>query len=55
MTGDRSAGESFLQLINGGRPFATFLFSVHLSDVASMFGEQESSQSICRRYDGDIS
>jgi hypothetical protein len=55
VTGDRSAGEPFLQLINGGQPFATVPYSVHLNDIASLFGKQGSSQSIRRRYDGDIS
>jgi hypothetical protein len=54
VTGDRSADEPFLQLINGGQPFATAPYSVHLNDIASLLREQGSSQSICRRYDGDI-
>jgi hypothetical protein len=54
VTGDRPADEPFLQLINGGRPFAV-RYSVHLNDIASLSGEQGSSQSIRRRYDGDIS
>jgi hypothetical protein len=55
VTGDRPAGEPFLQQINGARPFAVVPYSVHLNDIASLFGEQRSSQSIRRRYDGDIS
>jgi hypothetical protein len=55
VTGDRPADEPFLQLINGGQPFAAVPYSVHLNDIASLFGEQGSSQSIRRRYDGDIS
>ena|GEM_PF-5291216 len=38
MTGERSADEPFLQLINGGRPFATVPYSVHLNDIASLWG-----------------
>lgn len=49
------AGEPFLKLINGGRPFAAVPYSVHLNDIASLVGEQGSSQSLRRRYDGGIS
>jgi hypothetical protein len=55
VTGDGSADEPFMQLINDGRPFATVPYSVHFNDIAGLFGEQGSSQSIRRRYDGDIS
>jgi hypothetical protein len=55
VTGGRPADEPFLQLINGGQPVATVPYPVHLNDIASLFGEQGSSQSILRRYDGDIS
>jgi hypothetical protein len=46
VTGYWWADEPFLQLINGGRPFATVPYSVHFNDIASLFGEQGSSQSI---------
>ncbi len=54
MTGDRSADEPFVRLINGGRPFAAVPYPVHLNGIASLFGEQGSTQSIRRRCDGDI-
>ena len=34
MTGDRPADEPFLQLLNGGQPFAAVPYSVHLNDIA---------------------